>query len=63
MTSRTEKRPPQSDSGQLDKFKELARQLEADEDEGRWDERLRLVATRSPKADDLSPEDGPPATG
>lgn len=47
---------------QADKFKEVARELEADEDEARWEERLRLVATRNPKADDLKPEDGPPAT-
>lgn len=29
---------------QSDKFKEAARELECDEDEGRWDERLRKVA-------------------
>ena len=29
---------------QADKFKELARELEADEDEARWDERLRKLA-------------------
>lgn len=29
---------------QLDKFKEAARELEADEDEKRWEERLRKVA-------------------
>jgi hypothetical protein len=29
---------------QSDKFKELARELEADEDEERWDERLKKVA-------------------
>lgn len=29
---------------QADKFKELARELEADEDEARWDERLKKVA-------------------
>jgi hypothetical protein len=29
---------------QLDKFKELARELEADEDETHWDERLKKVA-------------------
>jgi hypothetical protein len=32
------------DKPQLDKFKELARELEADEDEARWDERLKKVA-------------------
>ncbi len=29
---------------QSDKFKEPARELEVDEDEGRWEERLRKVA-------------------
>jgi len=33
---------------QLDKFKELARELEADEDEARWDERLKKVAKGKP---------------
>lgn len=28
---------------QLEKFKEAARELEADEDEARWDERLKKV--------------------
>lgn len=28
---------------QLDKFKQAARELEADEDEARWDERLKKV--------------------
>ncbi|HTN14694.1 MAG TPA: hypothetical protein VL094_07805 [Sphingomonadaceae bacterium] len=34
---------------QLDKFKELARELEADEDEARWDERLKKVAKAKPE--------------
>ena len=34
---------------QFDKFKELARELEADEDEARWDERLKKVAKVKPK--------------
>lgn len=34
---------------QLDKFKELARELEADEDEARWDERLKKVAKTKPE--------------
>lgn len=29
---------------QSDKFKEAARELEADEDEGRWEERLKKIA-------------------
>jgi len=32
------------EKSQSDKFKELARKLEADEDEARWDERLKKVA-------------------
>ena len=35
-------------SSQLDKFKELARDLGADEDEKRWDERLKKVAKQKP---------------
>jgi hypothetical protein len=38
----TDKRP------QSDKFKEAARELEADEDEGRWEERLKKVAKAKP---------------
>lgn len=33
---------------QLDKFKELARELEADEDGARWDERLKRVVKHQP---------------
>lgn len=41
---------------QSDKFKQAARELEADEDEGRWEERLRKVATQKPgSADDDAP--------
>lgn len=36
---------------QLDKFKDLARELDADEDEERWDERLKKVARHQPKPD------------
>jgi hypothetical protein len=35
---------------QLDKFKEAAREHEADEDEARWDERLKKVAKNVPPA-------------
>jgi hypothetical protein len=34
---------------QIDKFKELARELEADEDEEHWDERLKKVAKGKPE--------------
>ena len=40
---------------QVERFKELARELEADEDEARWDERLTKVAAHKPK-DDPKPE-------
>ncbi len=33
---------------QSEKFKELARELECDEDEARWDERLKKIATGKP---------------
>ncbi|WP_255548116.1 hypothetical protein [Erythrobacter ani] len=36
---------------QADKFKEAARELECDEDEGRWDERLKKVAKGKSGAD------------
>ena len=34
---------------QLDKFKALARELDADEDETRWDERLKKVVAHRPE--------------
>jgi hypothetical protein len=34
---------------QSDKFKEAARELGCDEDEARWDERLRKIASQKPK--------------
>jgi hypothetical protein len=33
---------------QSDRFKEAARELEADEDEARWEERLRKAANHKP---------------
>ena len=33
---------------QIEKFKEAAREREADEDEARWDERLRKLAKAKP---------------
>lgn len=38
-----------ANGSQLDKFKELARELEADEDEKHWDERLKKIAKTKPK--------------
>ena len=37
------------DKPQLDKFKEAAREHEADEDEARWDEQLKKIAKAKPK--------------
>ena len=44
-----------SSESQSDKFKEAARELGCDEDEARWDERLRKVAVQKPK-DDGAPD-------
>lgn len=41
---------------QSDKFKALARELEADEDEARWDERLAKVAAHKPVPETEKPE-------
>jgi hypothetical protein len=40
--------PDNQTKTQLDKFKELAREIEADEDEAHWDERLKKVAQHKP---------------
>ncbi|MFD2578874.1 hypothetical protein ACFSTD_10320 [Novosphingobium colocasiae] len=39
---------PNSEQPQLDKFKEAARELEADEDEARWEVRLKKVVKHKP---------------
>ena len=36
---------------QVERFKKAARELEADEDEGHWDDRLRKIAKVKPKPD------------
>ena len=36
---------------QSDKFKDAARALECDEDEARWDDRLRKIAKQRPPAE------------
>jgi len=43
-----------AEPSQIDKFRDLARQLEADEDEARFEETVRKIApkTPAPKADD-----------
>jgi hypothetical protein len=45
MTMNRESTKSQS---QLDKFKEAAREHEADEDESRWDERLKKIVKAKP---------------
>jgi hypothetical protein len=50
MTKATQDDP----QSQIDKFKQAARELEADEDEGRWDETLRKVVRHKP-----APEEKP----
>lgn len=41
----------ESPISQSERFKQLARELVADEDEARWDERLKKVATHKPAPD------------
>lgn len=48
MTNNTKKAKPDS---QLDKFKEAARELECDEDEKRWDERLKKLVKVKPNSE------------
>jgi len=45
---------------QIDKFKEAARELEADDDEARFDERLRRIAKSPPPKND-EPKKSKPA--
>jgi hypothetical protein len=41
------------EKSQSDKFKEAARELGTNEDESRWEERLRKVANHKPKEEKL----------
>jgi hypothetical protein len=41
----------ESKMNQADKFKDAAREHEADEDEKRWEERLKKVAKQKPRDD------------
>lgn len=45
---------PRDDKPQVDKFKDLARELEADEDEERFEEQVRRIAKKP--ADPSPPE-------
>lgn len=44
-----------NEKSQSDKFKEAARELGADEDEKRWDERLRKVVKQRPPEPEPKP--------
>jgi len=44
-----------TEQSQGEKFKQAARELECDEDEGRWDERLKKIVKHKPPA---NPSDG-----
>lgn len=44
MTDRAER-----ENQQIERFKQAARELGCDEDEARWDERLRKVAKKGPR--------------
>jgi len=46
--------PKSDDPAQIDKFRDLARELECDEDEAAFDERLKQIAP-TPKADTPKP--------
>ena len=50
MTAMTTNNQSGCAKSQLDKFKEAAREHEADEDEARWDARLTKVAKAKPQA-------------
>ena len=41
----------ETDKTQVDEFKRVARELECDEDEARWDERLKKVVKGKPPED------------
>jgi hypothetical protein len=45
----TEDRNCADEQSQSDKFKDAARELGADEDESRWEQRLKRVASQKPK--------------
>ena len=46
----TKTRPADPAKPQLDKFKDLARQLEADEDEAKFEDQVRRIAPKPPRA-------------
>jgi hypothetical protein len=49
MTTKSSQSAASDGKSQFDKFKEAAREALADEDEARWDEKLRTIAKAKPK--------------
>jgi hypothetical protein len=49
-----------SAKSQLDKFKEAARQLECDEDEAAFEEKLKKIAAQEPAKDEADQKEGKP---
>lgn len=45
------------EKNQLDKFKEAARQLETDDDEERFERRLKKLVKQKPKGDEKTTDD------
>ena len=45
-------KPPSDDTAQVERFKDLARELECDEDEAAFDEKLKRLA-KAPKPPEL----------
>lgn len=56
--SRTGERPDE----QIDRFREKARELEWDENEAAFTEKLKMIARHKPKADPVSPAKPAPRT-
>ena len=48
---------PDHDKGQADKFRDMARELECDEDEAAFEDKVRKVAT-APKPEPDTPANG-----
>jgi len=56
---------PDKQPAQIDKFRDLARELETDDDEARFDERLKKLASapHNPKPKDVVPNRDVPKPG
>lgn len=45
------------DQDQIDRFKAMAKELEADKDEGRWEGQLRKLMTAKPASKNITDHD------